>query len=101
MFQFCAPIVPEPVRRWNDLCKEWAARPDLPPLPAGDRLDLCHRLMLAEEREAKEGISTLAVGGTPPGLDFADLFQRTDAGRFRWQDLADKEADRLLDELTR
>ncbi len=97
---FCGPIIPEHVRRWNDLCRAWAERPDLPPLPTGERLELCHRIFDAEERELGTDFSPLAIDGAPAGMTFMELFQRS-AGRFRWQELADQEADRVIEELWR
>ena len=80
----------DPARRWNDLCQAWA-RPDLPPLPTGERLELCRRLFMAEERETKAVIyGVIIVDDVPEGMEFEDLFRRADDGRFRWQAMIDK-----------
>ena len=93
---------PDPARRWNDLCQAWAARPNLPALPTGDRLELCRRLFEAEEREAKEEIvASLIVHGAPDEMDLAALFQRTDTGKFRWQVIIDQVNEDITQEMLR
>ncbi len=87
--------IPPAERRWNELCEDWAGCGR--PLPTGERLELCHQLFLAEERETGEEIYPMSEA--PDDCEFSDLFQRTDSGKFRWQVIVDLLSEGYMEEL--
>lgn len=90
--------LPPAERRWNKLCKEWIGYRRT--LPTGERLELCHKLFLAEERETGEEIYVI-IDETPNDCEFADLFRRTDSGKFLWQVTIDLLNEGYMEELRR
>lgn len=77
------------VDSYRSLLVSWAKQKRLPPSP--DKITVCLNLPQIQQEQTGETLDPAAVLATVQNspLQFTDLFQRTECGKYRWQLLQD------------